>query len=106
MALLAHTQRSTYCGKAASRLRSRTSPVETELASQLQTLFSQPDLPQIKHYLEAVDERNSAWFRNGLREGWTDLDRRAQNFAELSGVMPDSSTDKMVQASKARRSRC
>lgn len=104
--LLAHAQRSTYCGKAGSRLRSRTSPIEAELADQILALFEQPNLPRIAHYLEAVDVRDSAWFRHGLQAGWMDLDRRAQCFAELSGVLPVLPTGNPTPATPRRRSRC
>lgn len=106
MNLLAGTQRSTYCGKAASRLRSRTHPVEIELASQLHALFDQPDLPKIKHYLEAVEGKNSDWIRHGLQAGWADLTRREERYAELTGVRPTPSTCEIAQTSQVRRSRC
>lgn len=105
-ALLANAQRSTYCGKAGSRLRSRTSPIEAKLAEQILEKFEQPSLPRIAHYLEAVDDRNSAWFRYGLQAGWTDLDRRAQRFAELTGVLPALPTDIPARATQRGRSRC
>lgn len=86
--IVADTQRSTFCGKAASRLRSLTRPIKPELATQLEAWFAQTDLPRVTHYLEAIDVADSAWFRYGLRAGWPDIDRRARHFAELTGVLP------------------
>lgn len=104
--LLANTQRSTYCGKAGSRLRSRTSPIESELADQILVWFERPNLPRIAHYLEAVNVKESAWFHRGLHAGWMDFDRRAQCFAELSGVLPAPPNINSTPTTQGRRSRC
>ncbi len=87
--LLSNTNRATYCGKAASRLRSRTKPIPQELAKQIIARFHQPNLPQISHYLEAVDVTDSNWFQTGLQAGWPTFTQRAHRFAELSGFLPD-----------------
>ena len=104
--LLANTQRSTYCGQAASRLRSRTSPVDIALTSQLLKYFDQTNLQRIKHYLEAVDRCDSTWFRHGVQKDWCNLDGRKRDFDNLTKATHAPSICTTIQSSLARRSRC
>lgn len=87
--ILENTNRTTNCAKVASRLRSRSSPVNRDLQEQLLEWFSQDSLPTISHYLEAIDMIESKWVQNGLAAGWASPRERALRFAEASGVYPD-----------------
>lgn len=102
---LANTQRSTYCGKAGSRLRARTTPIEGKLADQISSLFGQPGQPKISHYLEAIAEKGSAWFRHGFHSGWADHGMRSQRFEELGSTEPLTPGSRASKIQK-RRSRC
>lgn len=104
--ILDDVDRSTYCGKAGSCLRSRTRPVDGGLGTSLVTWFDKPDLLRINDYLEAVDHRESPWSCRGRRERWADFDRRAQLFAELSGVLPSPPTGSPDSSPRSRRSAC
>lgn len=87
--ILENTNRTTNCAKAASRLRSRSSPVNQALQEQLLKRFSQDSLPTISHYLEAINVVESKWVQHGLAAGWASPQERALRFAEASGVYPD-----------------
>ena len=60
--------RSTYCGMAASWLRSRVRPLDAELARQVIEHFDGTPLPRISSYLDAVAPKNSSWYRDATSE--------------------------------------
>lgn len=101
--LLAGVDRSTYCGQAASKLRSRSGHLDDpELVDQILAWFAKPDLPTISHYLEAISAPSSEWLKRGLAEGWAKLNERERHFAERSGVFPSRPDDVSAEASSAK----
>lgn len=104
--LLKNTNRTTNCAKAASRLRSRSSPVDQDLQEQLLEWFSKDSLPTISNYLEAIGMVESKWVQHGLAAGWASTKERALRFAEVSGVYPSFSCKAANPQPKKLLTRC
>ena len=77
---LRDTNRSTLCGAAASRLRSRTTKVMHELALDLIHLFASKRLPRITAYAQTVEPESGTWFKQAIRAGWAGAARRADEY--------------------------
>lgn len=77
------TNRSTFCSAAASRFRSRTSPIEKGLASQILKYFAADDLPRTRLYSEAVAPEASSWFQSASRQGWAAKETRRKVYQDL-----------------------
>ena len=106
--LLAGVKCSTYCGRAASKLRSRSKPIEDpELISQIWNWFDQPQLSVASNYLEVIRSPSSEWLQRGLSAGWADVEERAHRFAERSGEFPHLPDQTLpVEKKGARRAQC
>ncbi|MGA2191601.1 MAG: hypothetical protein ABSH33_24090 [Steroidobacteraceae bacterium] len=67
---LADTNRPTFCGSAASRLRSRATAVSHDLAHELVQWFSGSPRPKIVSYPEAIQVDTERWHQNAIKLGW------------------------------------
>lgn len=76
--LLQGVHRSTFCGQAASKLRSRTEPIPDDIAAKLEEYFSHKSRPQIASYLEAIPF--GSWRSNAEKQRWADASLRADRF--------------------------
>jgi len=81
--LLADTNRSTWCGAAGSRFRSRTTPVNTQLSDQIMDWFSDPGRPKIKAYPEAIVAESNRWYQIAFEKGWATIEERQRQYENL-----------------------
>jgi hypothetical protein len=77
---LAETNRTTFCGRAASRLRSRSTEVSHELAQEIILWFAAPRLPRITIYPQAIQEENGTWYQHAIRQNWASASERASEY--------------------------
>jgi hypothetical protein len=101
---LKDTNRTTPCGAAASRLRSRTTAVSFELSRELLQWFAPPMLPTITAYPEAIQSEASAWTKHAKAEGWATAAQRARQYKQAG--LPVKCGGTAVAAPKARTRRC
>jgi hypothetical protein len=83
------TNRSTPCGKIASRLRSRKERIPFDLAAELVSWFERDSPSRKATYVEVVAPPIDAWNAHALAQGWHELRNR-----------------KRVYEGRAMRSRC
>lgn len=74
---LDETDRTTYCGAAASRLRSRSTEITGELAQEIIQWFAVSHLPQITAYPQAIEAEGGTWHRNAIANNWASDSERA-----------------------------
>lgn len=79
-------RRNTYCGKVGSRFRSRTSPVEPELASEVLEWFTSPAATIVKNYPEAIQHPHEEWYRYAIAQNWADRDARQLAYRDAGGA--------------------
>jgi hypothetical protein len=101
---LSDTNRSTFCGAAASRLRSRSTEVSHELAREIIHWFSAPRLPRIKIYPQAIQADHGKWYQNAMRENWPSPSKRSVEY-KRSGV-PECLQSRTASALRKRKRRC
>lgn len=87
------TARSTYCGAAASRFRSRTKPLPAALADQVLSVFVAHVGARAANYLEAVARADSTWLIECKRRGLGKRYERRRQFERLAqrtliGMLP------------------
>ncbi len=102
------TNRSTFCGAAASRLRSRKRAVGSELSKEILRWFDALEGPKIEAYPEAIQAEDGAWYKNALREDWANPATRLQRYRGLgqSHSEPGPSAPPATDTPKRSRSRC
>ena len=83
--LLTNVRRSTYCGRAGSRLRSRTMPVDPKIEQEILQWFDQPRLATICNYVEAIETGTGRWVLHAQQLGWADLRQRRNKFNQMVG---------------------
>jgi hypothetical protein len=79
---LANTNRSTFCGRAASRLRSRAAAVNSELAYEIFQWFSASRLPKVAAYTDAIQADTGAWYRYAIQQKWASARERAREYKD------------------------
>jgi hypothetical protein len=80
---LDETNRTTLCGRAASRLRSRSTEVSHELAQEIILWFAAPRLPKITIYPQAIQADNGKWYRHAVRQNWASASERASEYKSV-----------------------
>ena len=80
------TLRSTNCGKAASRFRSRTRPIEERLAARVIKYFTRWKGSHAKLYLDAVEADHERWHQEGVSKGWAAKSARESVFLARGGI--------------------
>jgi hypothetical protein len=83
LSLLQGTQRSTFCGAAGSRFRSRTQPIGGKLSEELIGWFSKPGLPKAKLYIDAIETPDGQWRNRAAQARWAIRQARRLEFAAL-----------------------
>lgn len=83
---LKDANRETWCGKAGSKLRSRTTPIESELDGQILKRFSD-NFPRIEDYPEAIEPRSSRWYMHASDQGWGQRTAREAEFRKVGKAM-------------------
>jgi len=84
LSLLGVTKRSTWCGAAGSRLRSKTTPVDKSLADQILRWFSAQHLPDINKYPEAIQCQTGRWYQKAMKQGWATPQERREIYDRLA----------------------
>jgi hypothetical protein len=77
---LADTNRSTFCGGAASRLRSRATAASHDLAKEISQWFAAARLPKITAYTEAIQAETGAWHMHAIQQSWAGAKERAAEY--------------------------
>jgi hypothetical protein len=80
---LDETNRPTFCGRAASRLRSRSTEVSHELAQEIILWFAAQRLPNITIYPQAIQAESGAWYRQAIRQNWASVSERASEYKSV-----------------------
>jgi hypothetical protein len=80
---LGETNRTTFCGRAASRLRARSTEVSLDLAQEIIRWFSGQRLPRITIYLDAIEGTDGKWHQHGLVQKWAIASERAKQYKNL-----------------------
>ncbi|MCE5232789.1 MAG: hypothetical protein ABFC67_03150 [Mizugakiibacter sp.] len=83
--LIKDASRLTWCSKAASKLRSRSSPAPAALVSQIHRWFDQPRKGLEHPYTETVSSPPSPWHERAKQQGWATRSEREKVYLELSG---------------------
>lgn len=81
--LLHGTRRSTYCGAAGSRLRSKMTAVDAELTNEILQWFASTALSKIKVYPEAIQSKGESWHMHAMSQGWSTASSRRQEYQRL-----------------------
>jgi hypothetical protein len=81
--ILRGTRRSTYCGAAASRFRSKSSALNKVLEKQILSWFKRSGLPKISTYPEAIQSKDRRWYKHVLNAGWATRSSRLREYARL-----------------------
>lgn len=74
------TNRTTFCGAAASRLRSRSTEVSHELSQEIVRWFAAARLPRISIYPQAIQSESESWYQCAIREDWASASERASQY--------------------------
>jgi hypothetical protein len=93
---LDETDRSTFCGAAASRLRSRSTEVNRELAQEIIQWFTASGLPKITAYPQAIEATSGAWCRHAVAQRWASKLERANQYSMIGlpeRLEPSSDTE-------------
>jgi hypothetical protein len=77
---LSHTNRTTLCGAAASRLRSRSTEVSYELSQEITRWFATPRLPKISIYPQSIQPQSQSWYQCAIRQNWASASERASQY--------------------------
>jgi hypothetical protein len=77
---LRDTNRTTFCGAAASRLRSRSTEVSHELSQEIIRWFAAPRLPRISIYPQSIQSESETWYQCAIRQGWASASERASQY--------------------------
>lgn len=104
-AMLKDTNRSTWCGAAGSRLRSRTSAIDQPLANQIINYFRLPGLPEITAYYEAVTPNSERWSRIAKELGWAEISERRKEYDRLDNQLQLGAPSLTSHNVSVRRSR-
>lgn len=80
------TRRSTYCGAAASRFRSRKRHIDDPLASEIIKRFAAWEGTPAKVYLDAIEADGGAWHREGISQDWGAKYVRESRFLTCVGI--------------------
>jgi hypothetical protein len=89
--LLAHANRSSFCGAAGSRFRSRTKAVPESVRKQIEAWFQRQKRPTMRTYADAVCSPDSPWYQHAAMQGWTSLATRQADYADATGASRKSS---------------
>jgi hypothetical protein len=80
------TNRSTFCGRVASRLRSRTTPMNHELSEEILRWFASKRHPRIRLYPQAIQAETGAWYKHAIDQRWPSVAQRASAYRAASGI--------------------
>jgi hypothetical protein len=80
---LDETNRSTFCGRAASGLRSRSTEVSHDLAQEIIVWFSAPGLQKITIYPQAIEAESGAWYRHAIHQKWAGVSERSSEYKSV-----------------------
>lgn len=103
------TLRSTWCGKAGSRFRSRMQAIDKELAASVTRTVDRWQGILAAVYLDAIGNEASAWNRHGMSEGWARARQRRSLFLRLGGLpipREGSTSEAMPTSLSTRKRRC
>ena len=101
MDILHGTSRSTYCGAAGSRLRSRTTPLDDAIAREILDWFERDGLPEADEYWDAIEGLSGSWRRKASNAGWAALAKRRESFANLGGTGSTSEGNDEISESRS-----
>jgi hypothetical protein len=86
LSLLSQTNRTTFCGAAGSRFRSRTAALPVELAKQIQAWFKKRKRRAIQTYADAICSSESGWHRHARAQGWVAVTSRQAEYVNSTRI--------------------
>lgn len=81
--LIRDAARSTWCGKAASKFRSRATALTDELTQEILAWFANPRLPRAERYPDAIMAPQEQWHQIAMQSGWFEPTARRKVYLGL-----------------------